>query len=61
MKVQVKKNNKVIEVDTADFINEISLRAQFVELVNKSEISAEQKQLIVEYGLNALSGQEVGA
>ena len=61
MEKNVKKTAKELVVaDERLFVNEISLRAQFEELVYKMVTSKEDRKIVLETGLRALAGKEVG-
>ena len=51
-----------MDVNEAEFENDISLRSEFVRLALRDEtLSEAERNRLVRYGWNALSGKEVNA
>lgn len=53
------KDNTTVEIDYASFANDKSLKGEFVRLLEKQDISDEDKSLIVELGIKALKGENL--
>ena len=53
------KDLSVLDMGSVDYENEISLRREFVELVKNSELSAEEKDKVIEYGIKAMLGEVI--
>ncbi len=47
-----------VTADAEEYLNELSLRGEFVRLVLASDLSDEEKNDILHYGLSALGGEE---
>lgn len=46
-------------IDYADYANDISLKGEFVRLVQASDLPEEEKSLIIRTGIQALQGEEI--
>lgn len=53
------KDNTTVEIDYASFANDKSLKGEFIRLLEKQDISDEDKSLIVELGIKALKGENL--
>ena len=53
------KDESTIKVHYEDFLNDKSLKGEFVRLMEKQEINEEDKAEIVEIGIRALMGEEL--
>lgn len=53
------KDTTSIDMMSVDFSNEISLRSEFVKVVNKSNLTEEEKDKVIEYGIKALYGEDI--
>ena len=49
-----------LEVNYMDYENDLSLKGEFIRLVLKQNLSTEDTKSIIETGIKALSGEEVG-
>ena len=55
-------DNTIMDVNEAEFENDISLRSEFVRLALRDEtLSEAERNRLIRYGWNALSGKEVNA
>lgn len=53
------KDNTTVEIDYDSFANDKSLKGEFIRLLEKQEISDEDKSIIVELGIKALRGENL--
>ena len=53
------KDESVLDRESVDFRNEISLRGEFVNIVDRCDLNHEQKDKIIEYGIKALCGEDL--
>ncbi len=53
------KDKTYIDILPENYMNDISLKGEFIRLVMASELSEERKSRVIECGLSALGGQEV--
>ena len=53
------RDESFLDRESVDFNNEISLRREFVNLIDLSGLEQEQKDKIIEYGIKALSGEDL--
>ena len=56
--VKVKDNTKLL-VNYKDYEGDISLKGEFVRLVSESDLSEEEKSLVIRAGILALQGEEI--
>ena len=55
------KDKSVYRVDYAQYEKDKSLKGEFIRTVmEKEELSAEEKAAIIHYGMQALAGEEIG-
>lgn len=48
-----------LQVNYEDYANDISLKGEFVRLVSESELTAEEKLMVIRAGIQALQGEEI--
>jgi len=53
------KDESILDMQSVNYTNEISLRNEFINLVNQSNLSEEVKEKIIEYGIKALQGEVI--
>ncbi len=53
------RDNSTMQISADDYKNDISLKGEFVRSVLSSELSEEEKQQVILYGIRALRGEEM--
>ena len=53
-------NHTSIKIDYQDYAEDASLKGEFIRMVSESDLSEEEKAMIIRTGLLALQGEEIG-
>ena len=53
------KDNTRVELKIEDYLNDVSLKGEFIRVTMASDLPDKMKSRVIECGLAALSGQEV--
>lgn len=53
------KDQSILDMTSVEYLNEISLRSEFVNIVKKSNLTNDEKDKVIEYGIKSLLGEEI--
>jgi hypothetical protein len=53
------EDKTTLAISEMDYINDKTVRGEFISLVWNSDLSSEDKKRVITCGLNALSGEEI--